>query len=75
MLMRSDDGPALHRAHGSRLPRALRLKWLGQTVASLCWIGSVLSYGVSATGDWLQLFAALAWLSANLAALATADGD
>ncbi len=58
-----------------RLPKVLRIKWLGQTVASLCWIGSVLAYGISATGDWLQLFAASAWLLANIAAIATAEED
>ncbi len=56
-----------------RLAKALRIKRLGQTVASLCWIGSVLAYGISATGDWLQLFAASAWLLANIAAIATAE--
>ena len=49
----------------TRLPRT---EWLGQTVASVCWILSVLAYGISSTGDWLQLFAASSWLIANLAA-------
>ena len=58
-----------------RPPRRLRLdklrqvEWLGQTVASLCWITSVFVYGLSSMGDWLQLAAATAWLTANLAAL------
>ena len=52
------------------LKRALRIEWLGQTLASLFWIVSVFTYGISATGDWLQLMAASAWLVANLAALA-----
>lgn len=59
----------------SRLARALSVEWLGQTVASLCWIASVFSYGISATGDWLQLCAASAWLLANMASIATAESD
>jgi len=45
------------------------VEWLGQTVASGCWIGSVWVYGISSTGDWLQLLAACSWMVANLAAL------
>lgn len=55
--------------------RALRIEWLGQTIASLCWIVSVFTYGISSAGDWLQLSAALAWLVANIAAIATAEAD
>ncbi|MEM7151253.1 MAG: hypothetical protein AAF799_00350 [Myxococcota bacterium] len=59
-----------------RIPtKALRVEWLGQTVASLCWIGSVLVYGLNGTGDWLQLMAASAWLLANIAALAPAENE
>ena len=53
------------------LSRMLRVEWLGQTVASLCWIVSVFTYGISSVGDWLQLAAASAWLVANIAALQT----
>ena len=53
----------------SLLKRALRLEWLGQTVASISWIASVFTYGITATGDWLQLLAASAWLVANIATL------
>ena len=59
----------------SLLARAMRLEWLGQTVASLCWIASVFTYGISASGDWLQLCAASAWLVANIASIATAEPD
>ena len=59
----------------SRLPRALRVEWLGQMVASVCWIASVLIYGISSSGDWLQLCAASAWLLANIASLATTEAD
>ena len=47
--------------------RVLRIEWLGQTAASLCWIASVFAYGISSTGDCLQLCAASAWLIANIA--------
>ena len=49
--------------------------WLGQTAASLCWLTSMLVYGLDSPGDWLQLGAASAWLLANLAALRSADTD
>ncbi len=58
-----------------RLERVLRIEWLGQTAASICWIGSVLAYGISSSGDWLQLFAASSWLLANIAAAVTAGAD
>ena len=51
------------------LKRALRIEWLGQTMSSLFWIVSVFTYGITATGDWLQLLAASAWFIANIAAL------
>ncbi len=59
----------------SRLARALRVEWLGQTAASTCWIASMLTYGISSSGDWLQLFAASAWLLANIASIVTAEAD
>lgn len=49
--------------------RAFRISWLGQTTASLAWIVSVFSYGISGTGDWLQLLAASSWFLANIAGL------
>lgn len=51
----------------------LRPERLGQTLASLFWIISMLLYGVSSSGDWLQLFAASAWLLANIAAIVTRE--
>jgi hydroxyethylthiazole kinase-like sugar kinase family protein len=48
---------------------ALTISWIGQTMASGCWIASVFAYGVSSTGDALQLAAASAWMIANFAAL------
>ncbi|MCY4132674.1 MAG: hypothetical protein OXF39_08555 [Nitrospira sp.] len=59
----------------SQLARTLRVKWLGQTAASVCWIASMLTYGISSSGDWLQLFAASAWMLANIASIATAEAD
>ena len=58
-----------------RLAKMLDVEWLGQTVASLCWIASVLAYGISSTGDWLQLLAATAWLVANAAAIVVPKSD
>tara|TARA_B100000405_G_scaffold18059_1_gene13921 strand:+ start:720 stop:974 length:255 start_codon:yes stop_codon:yes gene_type:complete len=55
----------------------LRIDWLGQTLASFCWIVSVFVYGYASgdglqlsTGDWLQLAAASSWFIANMASLA-----
>ncbi len=58
-----------------RISRALRIEWLGQTVASLCWIVSVFVYGINDTGDWLQLAAASAWLLANISTLFESEAD
>ena len=55
----------------ARLSKVLRIEWLGQTVASICWIGSVMAYGITSSGDWLQLLAASSWLIANIAAAVT----
>ncbi len=75
MLTGNDEGAAASGARRSRLARVRSIEWLGQTVASVCWIGSMLTYGIRSGGDWLQLFAASAWLLANIAAIATAKAD
>ena len=49
--------------------RMLRLEWLGQPVASLCWIVSVFLYGIEKAADVLQLVAASSWLVANVASV------
>ena len=49
--------------------RMLRLEWLGQTVASVCWIVSVFLYGIEKAADVLQLAAASSWMVANVASL------
>ena len=59
----------------TRLERVLRIEWLGQTVASVCWIASVLTYGINSSGDWLQLFAASSWLLANIATAVSVQAD
>ena len=57
------------------ITRVLRIEWLGQTVASICWIASVLAYGISSSGDWLQLCAASSWLLANIVAALPVQAD
>ena len=59
----------------SFISRILRIEWLGQTLASLCWIASVFAYGISEAGDFLQLLAASSWLIANIASLITFRRD
>ena len=53
----------------TRMSKALSLEWLGQTLASLCWIISVFVYGIEGTGDWLQLGAASCWMMSNIATI------
>ncbi|MBD18865.1 MAG: hypothetical protein CMB13_04435 [Euryarchaeota archaeon] len=52
-----------------RISKMLSLEWLGQTLASLCWIISVFVYGIDSTGDWLQLCAASCWMLSNIATI------
>ncbi|WP_229802556.1 hypothetical protein [Parahalioglobus pacificus] len=69
--MKEKQAPA-----GDRLWRAItRPQWLGQTIASLCWVASMLAYGLDSSGDWLQLLAASAWLLSSLASLAATLGN
>ncbi len=53
----------------SRLEKMLSFEWLGQTLASFCWIVSVFVYGISSTGDWLQLMAASSWMVSNISSI------
>jgi len=51
-------------------------EWIGQTLASLCWIISVFVYenvSLWSTGDWLQLAAASSWMVSNLASAIKVD--
>ena len=73
MLSESEQGASSPPATQGLLKRALRLEWLGQTAASLFWITSVFVYGISSSGDWLQLDAASAWLVANIATLVSSE--
>ncbi len=75
MLTDTDEEAVAFGVGRSRLARALRVEWLGQTAASVCWIASMLAYGISSSGDWLQLCAASAWLLANIAAVVTYEAD
>lgn len=75
MLSDEADVVIAPRSRQARIERALSIEWLGQTVASVCWIASVFTYGISSTGDWLQLAAASAWLLANIAALLAVSDD
>ena len=59
----------------SLLVRITRIEWLGQMVASMCWTASVFSYGITSTGDWLQLAAAGSWAVANIAAVVAAEDE
>ena len=63
-----------------RLKKMFSLEWLGQTIASLCWIVSVFVYGyagsdelIMSTGDWLQLMAASCWFLSNISAVISID--
>ena len=53
----------------TRISKIMSFEWIGQTLASLCWIISVFVYGISSTGDWFQLMAASSWLLSNLASV------
>ena len=69
MLMQNEIDHANVTQIRGRFQKALRVEWLAQTTASLCWIASVFAYGISSSGDWLQLVAASSWFIANLSSL------
>ncbi len=73
MLTNTQKKEANSNPQRSQFFKVLRIEWLGQTIASMCWIASVFAYGISSVGDWLQLFAASAWFLANVAALSEKD--
>ena len=73
MLTGNEEAIPTTRAVPHRLAKMMRVEWLGQTIASLCWICSVFAYGVSSTGDWLQLCAATAWFIANIASVTSEE--
>jgi len=47
----------------------LDANWLGQSVASMFWIGAVLLHGLTTISDWFQFFAAVFWLLAQVVQL------
>lgn len=47
----------------------LDANWLGQSVASMFWIGAVLLHGLTTISDWFQFFAAVFWLLAQIVQL------
>ena len=73
MLTNENDGNVEYQMRRNWLKRVFQVEWLGQMMASIFWIISVFVYGISETGDWLQLLAASAWFVANLAALFTSE--
>ena len=60
---------AEERDKSSASPKFMKVEWVGQTAASLCWICSMYFYGLDSYGDWLQLAAGLAWFIANIASM------
>ena len=53
--------------------KMLNVEWIGQTMASLCWIVSIFVYSDGSlpegNGDWLQLIAASSWMLANMSSI------
>ena len=68
-MLTGDDKNSLERINmnsnhiETRVSKMLSFEWIGQTLASLCWIISVFVYGLNSTGDWLQLMACLLYTS------------
>ena len=53
----------------TRMGKIMSIEWLGQTIASGSWIVSVFVYGLTSTGDYLQLVAASSWMMSNIASV------
>ena len=74
-MLTGDDNQSLERLNVSsspvetRVSKMMSFEWIGQTLSSLCWIISVFVYGISSTGDWLQLMAASSWMLSNIASI------
>jgi hypothetical protein len=74
-MLNGDENQSLERFNldsrqvETRISKMMSFEWLGQTLASLCWIISVFVYGISSTGDWLQLMAASSWMLSNIASV------
>jgi len=67
--MTLDSDTSVESKQHSWQTKATSIEWLGQTVASICWVCSVFVYGITSSGDWLQLIAGVSWLIANIASL------
>ena len=74
-MLNGDENQSLERFNldsrqvETRISKMMSFEWIGQTLASLCWIISVFVYGISSTGDWLQLMAASSWMLSNIASI------
>ena len=74
-MLSGDDNQSLERLNVSsspvetRVSKMMSFEWIGQTLASLCWIISVFVYVLNSTGDWLQLMAASSWMLSNIASI------
>ena len=83
MLNQTSSGETIKKTDGNtptRMQKATSLDWLGQTLASLCWIISVFVYANGkfssmSNGDWLQLAAASCWMASNIASLLAINPD
>lgn len=53
----------------TRIEKMMSVGWFGQVLASMFWILSVFSYGITTSGDWLQLLAASSWMMSNIAVI------
>lgn len=62
-----------------RISKMMSFEWLGQTLASMCWIVSVFVYETDvnlwSNGDWLQLAAASSWMMSNIASVVNMKVD
>ena len=62
-----------------RISKMMSFEWLGQTLASMCWIISVFVYETDvnlwSNGDWLQLAAASSWMVSNIASVVNIKVD
>tara|TARA_Y100000589_G_scaffold39085_1_gene32769 strand:- start:12241 stop:12468 length:228 start_codon:yes stop_codon:yes gene_type:complete len=75
MLNENPDPAPMPSAPPSLAARVLRIEWLGQTTASVCWIISVFAYDDWSAGEYLQLCAASAWFIANMSTLVPRHHD
>ena len=75
----SKSDEVVNLASPTRLSKMLNVEWLGQTLASMCWIISVFVYesdvNLWSNGDWLQLAAASSWMLSNVASVVNVKVD